>query len=55
MPLLSEQVLVEKTCQALAKVLTTSPHPHPRRGLGLSWLLGAENKAQRGKHLAEYE
>lgn len=33
-PLLSEQVLVEKACQALAKVLAASPHPHPRRGWG---------------------
>ena len=54
-PLLSEQVLVEKACQALAKVLAASPYPHPRRGLGFSWLSGAENKAQRGKRLAEHE
>ena len=46
---------MEKACQALAKVLAASPHPHPRSGLGLSCLLGAENKARRGKHLAEYE
>lgn len=54
-PLLLEQAVVEKACQALAKVLAASPHPRPWRGLGLSCLLGAENKALRGKHLAEYE
>lgn len=33
-PLLSEQAVVEKACQALAKVLAASPHPQPRVGWG---------------------